>query len=133
MNNKCQDCGKCCLETEMPLSERDIELIIANSLNNLNEDDFAIKKNEDYYQLKNINGHCFFLDNQSKICKIYANRPQGCRFYPIIYDFDKNQCVFDEECPRTDLFQLMEIDFKQHCNRIKQFLREELKISLKIN
>ena len=133
MNNKCHDCGKCCLETEMPLSESDIELIIANSLKNLKQEDFAKKKNEDYFQLKNINGHCFFLDDQSKLCKIYATRPQGCRFYPIIFDFNRDQCVFDEECPRTDLFQLMGIEFKQNCNRIKQFIRDELKIPLKIN
>ena len=117
----------------MPLSESDIELIITNSFDDLKKEDFAIKKNEDYFQLKNTDGHCFFLDNQSKSCNIYANRPQGCRFYPIIYDFDNNQCVFDEECPRTDLFQLVEIDFNQICYRIKKFLREELKISININ
>lgn len=131
MNSNCQDCGKCCLETEMPLSERDIERIIEDSLHDLRQEDFVVKKNEDYYQLKNINGHCFFLDNQSNICKIYAIRPQGCRFYPIIYDYDKNKCVFDEECPRTEFFQVNEIEFKLICNKIKSFLREELRIIFK--
>ena len=128
MNNNCQDCGKCCLETEMPLSESDIELIIESSLKDLTREDFVVKNNVDYFQLKNINGHCYFLDEKSTTCKIYAYRPQGCRFYPLIYDFDKNKCVFDEDCPRTEKFYVNEIEIKKNCSKIKIFLKEELRI-----
>ena len=131
MNDNCKDCGKCCLDTEMPLSRKDIDLIINNSFNNLTQKDFTIKHNEDYYQLKNIDDHCFFLDNESKQCVIYKNRPRGCRFYPLIFDYDKDKCILDDECPRTSLFYSNKQEFRDTCNKIKTFLREELEILFK--
>ena len=131
MNDNCKDCGKCCLETEMPLSNDDINLIIENSSNNLKQEDFTVKDNEDYFQLKNIDGHCFFLDKSSKKCKIYVNRPRGCNFYPLVYDYDKNKCVLDDECPRTSLFYRNKQEYKDTCRKIRSFLREELKILFK--
>ena len=127
MKNKCQDCGKCCLETEMMLSKRDINLIFQSHSKNLQKDDFALKI-DDYYQLKNINGHCAFFDISTKICKIYANRPQGCRFYPLIYDKDKRICILDQECPRTHLFYQSSNEFEKTCKSIKKFVREQLNI-----
>ena len=131
MNKNCIDCGVCCLETEMPLSESDIELIISSSLANLKKEDFAIKVNEDYYQLRNIDGSCFFFNKKSKKCKIYRNRPQGCRFYPLLFDYDENKCIYDGECPRNELFQLKDAEFKKRCEELKNFLSKELKISFK--
>ena len=87
MKNECENCGKCCLETEMILSQEDVDLIINNSLNKSYRDYFTFDKSNEYYQLKNIEGHCVFFDLTSKICKIYKYRPQGCRFYSLIYDF----------------------------------------------
>ena len=127
MKNKCQDCGKCCLETEMMLSKRDINLILQSHSKNLQKDDFALKI-DDYYQLKNINGHCVFFDISTKKCKIYANRPQGCRFYPLIYDKDKRICILDQECPRTHLFYQSSNEFEKTCKSIKKFVREQLNI-----
>jgi hypothetical protein len=131
MNDNCKDCGKCCLETEMPLSNNDINLIIENSFNNLTQEDFTVKNNEDYFQLKNIDGNCFFLDPNSKICKIYANRPRGCRFYPLIFDYDRDKCVLDDECPRTSLFYRTKLELKDTCSKIKTFLSDELGILFK--
>ena len=90
MNNKCKDCGKCCLETEMILSQRDIKLILSNFPNPIREEDFTLKNFEDQYQLKNKKGHCVFLEPTQKFCKIYEYRPQGCRFYPLIFDLNTN-------------------------------------------
>ena len=131
MNKNCIDCGKCCLETEMPLSKSDIELIIESSLGALKKEDFAIKVNEGYYQLRNINGSCFFLNTKSNRCKIYRNRPQGCRFYPLIFDYDENKCIYDKECPRNELFQLKGVEFEKTCKNLKTFINKELKISFK--
>jgi len=130
MNNNCQDCGKCCLETEMPLSTRDIERIIKNSSNTLKQEDFAIKTEKSYFQLKNINGRCYFLNEESKKCEIYMDRPHGCRFYPLIFDYDKNICVLDKECPRTNLFYLNNKDLLNTCKKIKKFLIEQLNLKL---
>lgn len=131
MNDNCKDCGNCCLDTEMPLSSSDINLIIKNSSHNLKQEDFTVKNNDDYFQLKNIDGHCFFLEKISKKCVIYANRPRGCRFYPLIFDYDMEKCVLDEECPRSSLFYRNKQEYKNTCSKIKTFLREELKILFK--
>ena len=101
MENKCEGCGRCCLETEMILSQQDIDLIISNKSCN---EFFVFKNSNGDFQLKNIEGHCVFFDLTSKNCSIYEYRPQGCRFYPLIYDFQMKKCVFDKDCPRIHLF-----------------------------
>ncbi len=128
MNSNCKDCGKCCEETEMPLSSRDINLILENSINNLKQEDFAVKINENYFQLKNIDGHCFFLDDKSKKCNIYAYRPRGCGFYPLIFDYDRDKCILDEDCPRPGQFYQNKQEFSDTCNQIKNFLKNDLRI-----
>jgi len=91
-------CFECCLETEMALSEKDITRIadlgyeIADFLEE--KDGFII--------LKNIEGHCFFL--KGKLCSIYEERPQGCRFYPLIYDLEIDDFVVDNLCTHHEDF-----------------------------
>jgi len=125
----CKDCGKCCQETEMLLSEQDIRLIEQNCLN-ITRDDFTELNEIDNRQLKNKNAYCIFLENTSKLCKIYKIRPQGCRFYPIVYDNKKKICVYDKDCPRVKKFYLDKDNFQVVCNNIKNFIKSELKINL---
>jgi len=87
-------CIKCCLETEMLLTEDDIRRI--ESLG-YKKHQFTEYKNG-FYKLKNINGHCVFLDVKRKRCIIYKHRPIGCRVYPVIYDYEKG-VILDSECP----------------------------------
>lgn len=131
MRNKCENCGKCYLETEMILSSEDIKLIKKNSIDNIREGDFVFKNNNEHFQLKNIEGHCIFFKNSSKKCKIYKFRPQGCRFYPLIYDMNKKKCILDEDCPRTNLFYKNKQDLKISCQNLKIFLKKQL--NMKIN
>ena len=131
MKKECVDCGKCCLETEMVVSEQDIELILKNnSLKDLKKQDFIFRSKEGYSQLKNIGDHCYFFDVASKSCSIYENRPQGCRFYPLIYDIEKKNCVIDTDCPRNYLFYQNPKDLKVICNDLRKFLREQLKLEI---
>lgn len=124
----CKNCGICCQRTEMLVSELDIQLI-AQTLN-LTRNDF-IKINElGIPQLKNKDNHCVFLDNTSKLCTIYKIRPKGCKFYPIVYDKDKSICIYDVDCPRIKDFHLEEVDFRQLCKNLKNFIKLELKIKL---
>jgi Fe-S-cluster containining protein len=91
----CSDfsCAKCCFDTKMLLSLGEIEKIVNLGFS---KDDFCYLV-DGLYQLKNINGQCFFLkDNQ---CQIYRQRPQGCRYYPIIFDLDQNKAILDDLCP----------------------------------
>ena len=126
MKNKCIDCGNCCRETEMILSKQDIENIIKSQRNSLNEINFVKKSVEGFFQLKNINGCCIFFDSTTNLCKIYAVRPQGCRFYPLIYDSDKNICVFDRDCPKPELFYPNHNSIRKTCAKIISYLEKQI-------
>ncbi|MFW9827971.1 MAG: YkgJ family cysteine cluster protein [Candidatus Thorarchaeota archaeon] len=130
MINICENCGKCCIETEMLLSIQDIDLLVNNSVYQLDRDDFALKNAEGFYQLKNIEGHCYFFDVSSKNCNIYEYRPQGCRIYPLIYDFQTEKCTLDKDCPRANLFYKKKNDFKIFCKRLKIFLKKQLNLTI---
>jgi Fe-S-cluster containining protein len=91
----CLECGTCCQETEMLLSKKDIE--------RLQKKGFSIKffarhVKEGYITLRNLNGHCVFFDVKNIKCKVYRDRPIGCRLYPIIFDEAKGVIV-DKLCP----------------------------------
>ncbi len=130
MRNKCENCGKCCLETEMILSPQDIKIIINSLPNNIRKEDFTFKNINEQYQLRNIEGHCFFLDYSNKECKIYKFRPQGCKFYPLIYDINKKKCRLDEECPRNNLFYKDNQTLRNECQNVKMFLKNQLNIKI---
>ncbi len=126
MKNKCVDCGNCCRETEMILSAQDIDRIKKNDSKNLRTTNFVKTTEDGLFQLKNADGYCVFFDPTTKFCKIYAVRPQGCRFYPLIYDSDKKLCVLDQECPRPELFYPNKQSHMKTCKNIIKFLEEQV-------
>ena len=104
MKNPClkHGCILCCLETEMLLTDDDIERI--EHLGH-HRDDFMID-DDGWLVMKNSDGKCVFHDG--KICRIYDSRPDGCRLYPVIFD-DDDKCAFlDPDCPHTDEFKISE-------------------------
>ena len=50
-----------------------------------------------YAVLRNYEGRCAFFDAEKRRCNVYAERPSGCRIYPIIFDEDKG-IVADTTC-----------------------------------
>ena len=128
--NKCKDCGKCCLETEMILSKQDLNIILNNTPNTLKKDDIVFKNSDGFFQLKNFMRHCVFFNISSKECKIYELRPQGCKFYPLIYDHDNKSCVMDTDCPKTHLFYQNHEELVQSCKKLKSYLKQQLKIKM---
>jgi Fe-S-cluster containining protein len=50
-----------------------------------------------YVQLKNRNGYCVFYDLEKHRCRVYVDRPSGCRVYPVIFDEEKG-IVLDGIC-----------------------------------
>jgi hypothetical protein len=63
--------------------------------------DFARIKNG-FYTLKNRDGACFFFDAEPRNCRVYADRPEGCKYYPIIYSLDDRRPITDnDECHRA--------------------------------
>jgi len=124
MNSICKDCGICCLDTEMILSDKDILKIEQNN-------SYIGKSSLKYYyekdgfkQLRNIENHCIFFDIDTQQCDIYDYRPEGCRFYPMIYDIDQDKCILDQDCPRKYRFYKEEKKFKSSCVNLKQFIQE---------
>jgi|Deesub1362B_J571_1020462.scaffolds.fasta_scaffold00038_111 hypothetical protein len=98
-------CGKCCYNTEMPLTEIDIDRIkklgykteefVVEVLKSVMDREKKEKK-KIIKQLRNVDGKCFFLEDNK--CKIYPFRPRGCRIYPLVLD-SKDEIVVDDICP----------------------------------
>lgn len=127
MKNKCENCGLCCLNTEMILSDNDLARILDNN-DDINRDDIVFLNDGGFYQLKNVDEHCIFYDENSGSCKIYSMRPKGCQFYPLIYDLDEDKCVLDETCPHPEIFYQSKQVKNKTCIEIKRFLRRELNL-----
>ena len=91
---RCSNCGVCCTETKMLLAERDINRLVNRGFSK----GFFVKFNkEGYAQLKNRQGYCVFYDAKKHRCRVYADRPSGCRVYPVILDEQKG-IILDEIC-----------------------------------
>jgi len=126
MKNKCVDCGNCCRETEMIISAQDITRIKKNTPENLRRINFVKKTADGLFQLKNKYGNCVFFDPTTKLCKIYEVRPEGCRFYPLIYDTDEKLCVLDQDCPRPELFYSNKDSRLKTCEKVVEFLEKQV-------
>jgi hypothetical protein len=104
MKSPCLDlnCIQCCKNTNMILSEKDIDRIQSLGFSY----DFFIDINNGWLQLKNKEGLCVF--HNGKKCLIYENRPEGCQLYPLTYDNDNKCAIFDKECPHQSKFIISE-------------------------
>ena len=91
---RCLRCGVCCRETEMLLSADDIERLEGKGFRKMF---FARFDKAGYAKLRNRQGTCVFYDVEKRRCKVYANRPLGCRLYPVIYDETKG-IIVDSIC-----------------------------------
>jgi len=79
----------------MLLSNKDIERLERKGY----ERDFFVRfDKEGYAILRNLNGVCVFFDVEKRVCRERANRPLGCRIYPVMLDEDKG-IVIDDICP----------------------------------
>jgi Fe-S-cluster containining protein len=83
----------------MPLTRYDVEVLTKLGYR-LNE--FSVKDRSGIRRLRNVNGHCYFLDPHNGSCKVYRYRPLGCRLYPLICVPGEGVKV-DRECPLHNL------------------------------
>ena len=90
----CSNCGVCCTETEMLLSQKDITRLEKKGFS---KNHFVHYDNQGYAQLKNREGYCAFYDLKNRQCSVYVDRPSGCRVYPVIFDEEKG-IVLDNIC-----------------------------------
>jgi Fe-S-cluster containining protein len=91
---RCSNCGVCCTETEMLLSQKDVERLENRGFD---KNFFAKVVKRGYIQLRNRQGYCVFYDAKKRLCSVYVDRPAGCRVYPVIVDEEKG-IVLDEIC-----------------------------------
>ncbi|HET6404060.1 MAG TPA: YkgJ family cysteine cluster protein [Candidatus Thermoplasmatota archaeon] len=101
-------CAACCYDTEMPLTEDDIRRLEA-----LGHDRaaFVAWSAEGTAQLATRapddaaapGRPCFFL--KANACSVYADRPQGCRIYPLVLN-EHGRLLRDDECPHRGEFAL---------------------------
>lgn len=91
---RCSHCGVCCTETEMLLSKKDIKRLEDKGYR---PSKFVHYDKYGYAVLKNRDGYCVFYDLKNRRCSEYANRPSGCRVYPVIIDEEKG-IVLDTIC-----------------------------------
>jgi Fe-S-cluster containining protein len=67
---------------------------------------FFIQEQDHWFILKNHQHRCVFHDKTQ--CTIYEHKPAGCTLYPIVFNKDHNQPIFDNECPSKTSFQMTE-------------------------
>jgi len=89
-------CDACCRDTEMPLTNGDLTRI-----SDLGYDDCYVLEGGELV-LRNVDHRCFFLED-NKRCRIYENRPEGCRFYPFV--MGREGAVLDVDCPNSYKFR----------------------------
>jgi Fe-S-cluster containining protein len=70
-----------------------------------------------YAKLRNQQGCCVFYDVEKRRCKVRADRPLGCRIYPVMYDEEKG-IVVDDICHAKDT-----VTEKQKAKRGKKLLK----------
>ena len=111
---RCSRCGVCCIDTEMLLSNEDIERLERKGYDKT----FFVRFDKDGYAvLRNLNENCVFFDPEKRVCRERANRPIGCRIYPVMHD-ENNGIVTDSICPARNT-----ISEKQKAKRGKKVLK----------
>jgi hypothetical protein len=125
MNNVCRHygCTKCCIKTEMPLSNSDITQIKDLGIP---KDYFVLERNGSRH-LKNLSGRCIFHDG--KRCIIYNYRPEGCQLYPAVFDENKGKVILHLHCPHHGKFQLNPHTSSAVINLIRKLDLEEKRLA----
>jgi Fe-S-cluster containining protein len=92
----------------MLLSKKDIKRLEAKGYS---RKQFVKYDNQGYAQLKNLEGYCIFYDLIEHECRVYADRPSGCRVYPVILD-EENGIVLDGICESRNTISEQEKSLK---------------------
>ncbi len=103
----------------MTLTRKDAERI--DALGHLRKD-YLVKFEDGFCQLRLVDGFCYFYDTKTKKCTIYDSRPDGCRFYPIVYNMKKRKCVTDYDCPSRETVTREEI--RKICHKVRALVEK---------
>ena len=105
---RCLRCGVCCKETEMLLTNADIKRLERKGYK---REFFAQFDKAGYAKLRNNRGYCVFYDTEKRRCRVYRERPLGCRLYPVIY-FEGKGVDVDNLCPARHKWSRKQIEKK---------------------
>ncbi len=122
-DESCEEIRLCCTETEMTLTREDAERIEGLGYDRT---EFLVRVMAGFCELKNVDRFCYFYDKEAKACRIYENRPEGCRYYPIIYDARRKKCIIDRDCPSGETVTREEV--RKACHKVRKLvdtLRQE--------
>ncbi|MFW9808275.1 MAG: YkgJ family cysteine cluster protein [Candidatus Thorarchaeota archaeon] len=122
-DGSCEEIRLCCTGTEMTLTREDAERIEELGYD---RNEFLVRVMAGFCELKNIEGVCYFYDTETKECRIYEHRPEGCRYYPIIYDARRKKCIIDRDCPSGETVTREEV--RKVCHKVRKLvdtLRQE--------
>jgi uncharacterized protein len=78
----------------MLLAKKDIKRLEKKGFS---QNQFVNFDKQGYAVLKNRDGYCIFYDLKNRQCSVYADRPAGCRVYPVILDEDVG-IILDDIC-----------------------------------
>ena len=101
----------------MTLTREDVEKIETLGYD---RKDFLVRVDGGFCELKNVDENCFFYDPETKVCRVYENRPEGCKHYPIIYDAQKRKCIIDKDCPSRETVTREEI--RKVCHKVRRLV-----------
>jgi len=101
---RCSSCGKCCEGTEMELSSDDIRRLEGAGYH---RDQFSVL-DDHVIRLMNVDGWCYFYSLAERKCRVYRNRPLGCRLYPVVYSVEEGAMV-DGLCPMRHTISKQEL------------------------
>ena len=118
-NGECESVRICCTDTEMTLTRKDVKRIETLGYSKA---DYLFRTDDGFCQLRNIDGYCYFYEKETKTCKIYESRPDGCRYYPIIYDMKKRKCVVDKDCPSRETMTRLEV--RKQCHKVRTLVEK---------
>ncbi|MGC8970171.1 MAG: YkgJ family cysteine cluster protein [Conexivisphaera sp.] len=123
MGNPCllHGCHLCCVNTEMPLSERDVERL--ESLGYRREE-FARRVGGLTVLATKEDGSCYFLDGSGR-CSVYESRPEGCRLYPLVWSTETGRATLDTECPYRYEFSFGPGDVLRLMNLVREIYGKE--------
>ena len=101
-------CDACCRETRMSLTEADVR-----RLERAGHRDFCDLDDDGVLRLRNVGGRCIFLAGGR--CVAYADRPDGCVLYPLIWftgDGAPGEAGLHEFCDHRHEFRFSQGDRK---------------------
>ncbi|MHA1960003.1 MAG: YkgJ family cysteine cluster protein [Candidatus Thorarchaeota archaeon] len=116
-DGSCSSVKQCCTETEMTLTRKDVDRIEAEGYS---REQFLRRTQEGFCELRNIDGFCYFYESDSQKCRVYEARPDGCRFYPIVYNIRKRKCVTDVDCPSRSTVSRDET--RKVCHKVRRLV-----------